>query len=87
MYEKPLHRSQVEVDYALGVNGKTFVEDAGQAYDRYIEVKIPAGEYVYLGHVAPMNGRFKGGATQIWLEDDVVDQINWDVEEIILPQF
>jgi len=83
-FEKPMTRSQVEVDYALGVNGTPFQNP----YDTWIEVEIPSGQYVYMGYAAPMNGRFKGGGTQFWIEDDVVQSIDWDlpVEKILTQE-
>ncbi|MFD2255903.1 hypothetical protein ACFSSA_04365 [Luteolibacter algae] len=89
MYEKPISRSQVEIDYALG-NAKDglFLKktDGSSAYDRFVEIEIPEGSYVYLGYAADQGGRFKGGGTQIWIDDEVRDSIDWGVVEKNLPQ-
>lgn len=50
-------------------------------YDRWLEVEVPEIQYVFIGRAAPMNGRFTGGGTQIFIEDDVVGEINWNVVE------
>ncbi|MFD2255905.1 hypothetical protein ACFSSA_04375 [Luteolibacter algae] len=54
------------------------------------EVEIPAGEYVHMGYAAKMTDKAPGGGTQIWLDDDVVNNaIDWDAAEATarnLPQ-
>lgn len=80
-YDLPVHRSQVEVDLALGSNGQTFIETKipGAKYDQVVEVEIPAGVYVYLGYAADQGGKFKGGGMQMWIDDVARDKlIEWD---------
>lgn len=48
-----------------------------QDYDRYIEVEIPADQYVYLGYAAKMTDNAPGGGTQIWVDDVTVSDIDW----------
>jgi hypothetical protein len=89
MFEKPLHRTQVEVDYALGKGTEGFFlknADGSSAYDRYVEVEIPEGVYVYMGYAADQGGTFKGGGTQLWIDDTVRDGIEWNVPWNNLPQ-
>lgn len=90
MFEKPVHRTQVEVDYALGKKTEGFFlknPDGSSAYDRYVEVEIPEGVYVYMGYAADQGGNFKGGGTQFWIDDAVRDGINWNVPWNELPQY
>ena len=90
MFEKPIHRTQVEVDYALGnATEGLFLKnsDGSSAYDRYVEVEIPEGIHIYLGTVADQGEQFKGGGTQLWLDDLSRDAINWNVTHQELPQY
>ena len=90
MIEKPIHRTQVEVDYALGnATEGLFLKnsDGSSAYDRYVEVEIPEGIHIYLGTVADQGEQFKGGGTQLWLDDLSRDAINWNVTHQELPQY
>ena len=90
MFEKPIHRTQVEIDYALGNATESFLLknlDGSSAYDRYVEVEIPAGVHVYLGIAADQGGKFKGGGTQFWVDNVTRDAINWDVPYQELPQY
>ena len=60
-----------------------------QNYDRYVEVEIPADQYVYLGIVGKQTENYIGGGTQIWVADDVRDAMNWSAAEAAaqdLPQ-
>jgi hypothetical protein len=90
MFERPVHRTQVEVDYALGTKTEGFFcrnTDGTSAYDRFVEVEIPEGVYVYLGYAADQGGKFKGGGTQLWVDDIVRnEQIDWNVPWMQLPQ-
>ena len=91
MYEKPYSKTQAEVDYALG-SLKDGVNKPFQDYDRIVEVEIPAGVYVHMGYAAKQNERYRGGATQIWLEDDIINSsaFDWtllDQQAELLPQF
>ena len=87
LFEKPQNLSQVVADQAL-INPAT--GQKWQNYNRYIEVEIPSGEYVHMGYVAKMTDNAPGGGTQIWLDDDVVNNaIDWDAAEATarnLPQ-
>jgi hypothetical protein len=90
MFEKPIHRNQVEVDYALGKTTEGFFlknADGSSAYDRYVEVEIPEGVYVYMGYAADQGGIFKGGGTQMWIDDTVRDSIDWNIPWSELPQY
>jgi hypothetical protein len=90
MFERPVHRTQVEVDYALGKKNEGFFlknSDGSSAYNRYVEVEIPSGVYVYMGHAADQGGSFKGGGTQFWIDDAVRDELNWNVPWNNLPQY
>lgn len=70
-FEKPLSKSQVEADYALGNQIGPF-----QTYDRWTEVEIPSGEYVYMGYAAKQTDKYIGGGTQVWIEDDLVQRLD-----------
>lgn len=72
-FEKPLNKSQVEADLALGNQSGPF-----QNYDRWVEVEIPEGEYVYMGYAAKQTDKYIGGGTQIWIEDDLVNRLGQD---------
>lgn len=94
MYEKPVSKTQVEVDYALGYKDRiTGVQTAFQNYDRIVEVEIPSGVYVHMGYAAKQTERYRGGATQIWLEDALINDssmFDWSLLEQqaeLLPQF
>ena len=92
MYEKPYSKTQVEVDYALG-SLKGGVNTPFQNYDRVVEVEIPAGVYVHMGYAAKQTERYRGGATQIWLEDVLINDpamFDWTSlgqQAELLPQF
>jgi hypothetical protein len=89
MFEKPVHRTQVEVDQALGTKTGGFIlknDDGSSAYDRFVEIEIPSDVYVYMGIVADQGGKFKGGGTQFWVDDLTRDAINWNVSHQLLPQ-
>ena len=94
MYEKPYSKTQVEVDYALGFFDKTTgTNKPFQNYDRVVEVEIPSGVYVHMGYAAKQTDRYRGGATQIWLEEDLINDTNlfdWatiEQQAELLPQF
>lgn len=90
MYDKPISRTQVEIDQALGSKNEGFFlkkDDGTSAYDRFVEVEIPAGSYVYLGFAANQGGKFKGGGTQLWVDDKIRDKIDWDVPKQVLKQY
>jgi hypothetical protein len=72
--EPPISKSQVEADYALGdaVRGP-FQPN----YDKWIEVEIPEGSYVFTGVAGEMSGKYLGGGRQVWIEDDVIATMNW----------
>jgi hypothetical protein len=74
--EPPISKSQVEADYALGTVAKGSFHPN---YDSWIEVEIPAGNYVFVGVAGPMDGKYVGGGRQVWIEDDVVNGggIDW----------
>lgn len=75
-FDKPRNKSQVEVDLALGDKNGPFQPN----YDRWVEVEIPKGEYIYMGYAAKQTDKYIGGGTQIWIEDDLVqrlDQLGW----------
>ena len=74
-FDQPIHRSQVEMDFALGTeSGGAF-----KNYDRYEEIEIPSGTHVYMGYAAEQGGRFKGGGMQLWIDNIARDnKINWD---------
>ncbi len=61
--------------------------------DRIVEVEIPAGVYVHMGYAAKQTERYRGGATQIWLEDELINNSNyfdWNAlaqQAELLPQF
>ena len=38
-------------------------------YDLNVEIEILKGVYVYLCRTADQGGKFKGGGTQIWVDD------------------
>jgi hypothetical protein len=92
MFEKPVSKTQAEVDYALGFL-KDGVQTPFQNYDRIVEVEIPSGVYVYMGIAGKQTDRYRGGATQFWLSDEIIDNpsfFDWDVIEgagELLPQF
>ena len=82
MFEKPVHRTQVEIDYALGnaTEGVLLQNTNGSsAYDRYVEVEIPAEVYVHMGIVADQGNQFKGGGTQLWIDDVTRNAIDWNM--------
>jgi hypothetical protein len=84
MFEKPVSKSQVEVDYALGYYDKVEgINKPFQDYDRVVEVEVPSGVYVHMGYAAKQSDRYKGGATQFWIEDDVINSpaFDWDALE------
>lgn len=92
MFEKPISKTQAEVDYALG-SLKNGMQTPFQNYDRVVEVEIPSGVYVYMGIAGKQTERYRGGGTQFWLSDEVIDDstlFDWNLIEAsgdILPQF
>lgn len=88
-FEKPVSKTQVEVDLALGNDNGVFGN-----YTRWTEVEIPEGEYVYLGYAAKQSDRYRGGGTQVWIEDELIDRLDnqgwwdfWEENSNQLPQF
>lgn len=74
-FDQPIHRSQVEIDYALG----TEVGGVFKNYDRYEEIEIPVGTHIYMGYAADQGGKFKGGGMQLWIDNFARDnKIDWD---------
>lgn len=74
LFEKPQSLKQAVADQAL-MNPQTGVP--WQNYDRYVEVEIPADQYVYLGYASKMTDTAPGGGTQIWVDDVTVSDIDW----------
>jgi hypothetical protein len=85
LFEKPQSLRQAVADQAL-MNPQTGVP--WQNYDRYVEVVIPADQYVYLGYASKMTNTAPGGGTQIWVDDATVSDIDWvtaATTAIVLP--
>lgn len=83
--DKPISQRQVLADSALGNDNGAFLQypaghpKAGQpAYDRYVEIEIPAGEYIYLGYAGKQTDEFPGGGSQIVIDDVTRDKMKWN---------
>jgi hypothetical protein len=71
--DRPDNFKQAVADGAL-VNPAT--NQPWQAYDRVLEMEVPAGSYMYLGDAASM-GSAPGGGMQVWLSDETVAALPW----------